>query len=92
MAQTRKAILILHRKIDGESKCVCGSQMKYVMGSGWVCRRQFRTNESNSIDVGFKLIEGVDLGKKGNKSCKVSGINIDGTLYLISVKLWEEVE
>ena len=47
----KKARLTLHRKEDSEAKCICGSKMKYVDGSGFVCPVQYRNKEPNVIDV-----------------------------------------
>ena len=42
-----KVILTLHRKVGGEPKCICGSDLKYC--DGWVCKKQFMLNEPKQI-------------------------------------------
>lgn len=46
----RTAILILHRKVDREHKCICGSNMKFI-GENYICSRQYMFNEPSSITV-----------------------------------------
>lgn len=49
----RKAILTLHKKIDASRKCICGSDMKFV-SSNFICMRQYRYDEPNTIEVYIK--------------------------------------
>jgi len=69
----REAILILHRKIDSERKCVCGSELDYV-GGDWVCRLQHRTKEDSVVRVeldGRKIIKSVLLRDPTGKREKI---------------------
>ena len=47
----RKAILLLHRKIDAQPKCMCGSKMEHLPCGDWVCKRQLRNKEPSKIDL-----------------------------------------
>ena len=47
----RTGILILHRKLDSERKCICGSDMILPTNGGWACKRQARLKEPFSITV-----------------------------------------
>ena len=46
----RDAILLLHRKIDGQSKCVCGSKMEFIDGE-FVCLKQIKLKEPSKIKI-----------------------------------------
>jgi len=46
----REAIILLHRKIDAERKCICGSKMDFY-GDGWNCLRQAKLKEPNNMIV-----------------------------------------
>ena len=45
----RKAHLLLHRKISGKRKCICGSIM--VMTGNWTCTRQVNLREPASVEI-----------------------------------------
>lgn len=47
----RTVILLLHRKVDAERKCICGSSMGYDDRTGWYCKRQRREDEPRRIDL-----------------------------------------
>ena len=47
----RKAVLLLHKKIPCENRCICGSIMDLVSGGDWVCRRQLKLKEDNKIGI-----------------------------------------
>jgi hypothetical protein len=64
--------IVTHRKIAREKKCVCGSPMRLI-GSNWVCVRQFRTNEESVKMVTKKKSKKV-------KKCKKCGEVSDWTI------------
>ncbi len=47
----RHAILMLHRKVDGEKKCICGASMGFNDRTDWYCKRQMRNNEPSNINL-----------------------------------------
>ena len=88
----RKAILTLHRKLDGKRECICGSKLDLI-GGDWVCRRQYKLKEESQIEIEFKPLLGVDLGRnRGDHSCKIQGVKINDTVHIISCKVWMEDE
>jgi len=82
----RKAHLILHRKVHGERKCICGSELK-IVGGFFVCKKQYKTKEPNQISVEFSPVLGKDFGEGGDSTCEVRGVWINGVMNIISVEV-----
>ena len=47
----KKATLLLHRKIDSERNCICGSKMVFIQGKDWCCLKQIQNKEPNKLNM-----------------------------------------